>query len=208
MTQRSELSKSTIGRIWRTFELKPHQADTFKLSTDPLFIEKVYDIVELYLNPPETAIVLSVDEKSQMQALTRSQPAFPMMPDMCERRTHDYLHHDTTNLFAAFDIADGSMISSTQRRHRTIKFKKFLTKIDTEVPDHLNVHLIVNNYETHKSPTIKAWLQHHPHFHMHYTPTYASWINQMEHWFAYLTEDLLRRSDHRSVQTLEKDIHD
>jgi transposase/uncharacterized protein YerC len=200
MAERSGLSASTIGRIWRAFELKPHQADTFKLSNDPLFVEKVYDIVGLYLNPPDAAVVLSVDEKSQVQALARSQPAFPMMPGMCERRTHDYLRHGTTSLFAAFDVADGSVISSTHRRHRTIEFKKFLAKIDAEVPEHLDVHLVCDNYGTHKSPAIKTWLARHPRFHIHYTPTYASWINQVERWFAYLTEDLLRRADHRSVR--------
>ena len=140
MAERSGLSKSTIGRIWRAFELKPHLADEFKLSNDPLFVEKVYDVVGLYLNPPEAAVVLSVDEKSQVQALARSQPAFPMMPGMCERRTHDYLRHGTTSLFAALDTADGSVISSVHRRHRTIEFKKFLQKIDGEVPEHLDVH--------------------------------------------------------------------
>jgi transposase len=206
MAERSGLSESTIGRIWRAFGLQPHRTDTFKLSNDPLFVEKVYDIVGLYLNPPEAAVVLSVDEKSQVQALARSQPAFPMMPGMCERRTHDYLRHGTTSLFAAFDIADGSVISSLHRRHRTIEFKKFLQKIDSEVPEQLDVHLVCDNYGTHKSPAIRRWLEQHPRFHMHYTPTYASWINQVERWFAYLTDDLLRRSDHRSVQALERDI--
>ncbi len=206
MAKRSGLSKSTIGRIWRTFELKPHRTDTFKLSNDPLFVEKVYDIVGLYLNPPEMAVVLSVDEKSQVQALARSQPAFPMMPGMPEKRTHDDLRHGTTSLFAAFNTADGTVISSTHCRHRAIEFKKFLTKIDSEVPEHLDVHLICDNYGTHKSPAIRTWLDAHPRFHMHYTPTYSSWINQVERWFAYLTDDLLRRSDHRSVQALETDI--
>lgn len=206
MAARSGLSESTIGRIWRAFELKPHKTDTFKLSTDPLFVEKVYDVVGLYLNPPEGAVVLSVDEKSQVQALARSQPAFPMMPGMCERRTHDYLRHGTTSLFAAFNTADGTVISSLHRKHRTIEFKKFLQKIDGQVPEHLDVHLICDNYGTHKSPVIRNWLEQHPRFHMHYTPTYSSWINQVERWFAYLTDDLLRRSDHRSVQALENDI--
>jgi transposase len=188
--------------------LQPHRTDTFKLSNDPLFVEKVYDIVGLYLNPPEAAVVLSVDEKSQVQALARSQPAFPMMPGMPEQRTHDYLRHGTTSLFAAFNTADGTVISSVHRRHRAIEFKKFLTKIDSQVPEHLDVHLIADNYGTHKSPAIKKWLASHPRFHMHHTPTYSSWINQVERWFAYLTQDLLQRSDHRSVQALEKDIRD
>lgn len=208
MAERSGLSKSTIGRIWRTFELKPHRTDTFKLSTDPLFVEKVYDVVGLYLNPPEAAVVYCVDEKSQVQALARSQPAFPMMPGMCEKRTHDYLRHGTTSLFAAFNAEDGTVISSLHRRHRTIEFKKFLTKIDSQVPEHLDVHLVCDNYGTHKSPAIRRWIEQHPRFHMHYTPTYSSWINQVERWFAYLTDDLLRRSDHRSVQALEKDIRE
>jgi transposase len=206
MAERSGLSASTIGRIWRAFELKPHRTDTFKLSNDPLFVEKVYDICGPYLNPPESAVVLSVDEKSQVQALARSQPAFPMMPGMPEQRTHDYLRHGTTSLFAAFNVSDGTVISSTHRRHRAVEFKKFLSKIDSQVPKHLDVHLVCDNYGTHKSPAIQRWLAANPRFHMHYTPTYSSWINQVERWFAYLTEDLLRRSDHRSVQALEKDL--
>jgi transposase len=208
MAERSGLSDSTIGRIWKAFNLKPHRAETFKLSNDPLLVEKVYDICGLYLDPPQSAVVLSVDEKSQVQALARSQPAFPMMPGMPEKRTHDYLRHGTTSLFAAFDIADGTVIASTHRRHRAIEFKKFLQKIDSQVPEHLDVHLICDNYGTHKSPAIKRWLEQHPRFHMHYTPTYSSWINHVERWFAYLTQDLLQRSDHRSVQALEKDLRD
>jgi transposase len=206
MADRTGLSKSTIGRIWKTFELRPHRADTFKLSNDPLFIDKVFDVVGLYLNPPEGAVVLCVDEKSQVQALARSQPAFPMMPGMPERRTHDYVRHGVTSLFAAFNTADGTVISSLHRRHRTIEFKKFLTKIDNQVPEDLDVHLVCDNYGTHKSPAIKKWLTAHPRFHMHHTPTYSSWLNQVERWFAYLTDDLLRRGDHRSVQALERDI--
>jgi len=206
MAQRSGLSRSTIGRIWGAFELKPHLVETYKLSNDPLFVEKVYDIVGLYLNPPEMAVVYCVDEKSQVQALARSQPAFPMMPGMPEKRTHDYLRHGTTSLFAAFNPADGSVISSVHRRHRTIEFKKFLAKLDAEIPADLDVHLICDNYGTHKTPAVRSWLERHPRFHMHYTPTYSSWINQVERWFAYLTQDLLQRSDHRSVQALERDI--
>jgi len=206
MAKRTGLSKSTIGRIWRTFELKPHRQDGFKISNDPLFVEKVYDVVGLYLNPPEAAVVLCVDEKTQVQALARSQPAFPMMPGMPEKRTHDYVRHGTTSLFAAFNTADGTVISSLHRRHRAVEFKKFLAKIDAQVPDDLDVHLIADNYATHKSPTITRWLETHPRFHMHYTPTYSSWINQVERFFAYVTADLLQRSDHRSVQALEGDI--
>jgi transposase-like protein len=162
MAERSGLSASTIGRIWKAFELKPHRAEGFKLSNDPLFVDKVFDVVGLYLNPPEAAVVLCVDEKSQVQALARSQLAFPMMPGMPERRTHDYVRHGVTSLFAAFNTVDGSVISSLHRRHRTIEFRKFLAKIDAEVPDHLDVHLVADNYGTHKSPAIKTWLAAHP----------------------------------------------
>ena len=206
MADRSGLSKSTIGRIWKAFDLKPHREDGFKLSNDPQFVEKVYDIVGLYVNPPEAAVVYCVDEKSQVQALARSQPAFPMMPGMPEKRTLDYVRHGTTNLFAAFNIADGTVISSIHRRHRSIEFKKFLATIDAEVPDGLQVHLVCDNYSTHKSPTVLTWLAAHPRFHMHFTPTYSSWINQVERFFAFITADLLQRSDHRSVQALENDI--
>jgi transposase len=203
MAERSGLSKSSIGRIWRAFELKPHRTDGFKLSTDPLFVEKVHDVVGLYLDPPESAVVLCVDEKSQVQALARSQPALPMMPGMPEKRTHDYVRHGTTSLFAAMNVADGTVIAATHRRHRAIEFRKFLTRIDAEVPEHLDVHLICDNYSTHKHPIIVRWLAAHPRFQMHFTPTYSSWINQVERLFAYVTADLLQRSDHRSVQALE-----
>src|SRR3954469_6209598 len=206
MAERSGLSRSTIGRIWRAFELKPHREDGFKLSNDPMFVEKVHDVVGLYVHPPEAAVVLCVDEKSQVQALARSQPAFPMMPGMPEKRTHDYVRHGTTSLFAALNTADGTVISSLHRRHRAVEFRKFLTKIDAQVPEHLEVHLVCDNYGTHKSPTVIAWLERHPRFHMHFTPTYSSWINQVERFFAYVTTDLLQRSDHRSVQALEADI--
>jgi transposase/transcriptional regulator with XRE-family HTH domain/DNA-binding CsgD family transcriptional regulator len=206
MAERSGLSKSTIGRIWKAFELKPHRTEGFKLSNDPLFVEKVYDVVGLYLNPPDAAVVLCVDAKSQVQALARSQPAFPMMPGMPEKRTHDYVRHGTTSLFAAFNTADGTVISSLHRRHRSAEFKKFLTKIDTEVPDDLQIHLICDNYGTHKTPAVRAWLAKHPRFHIHFTPTYSSWINQVERFFAYITSDLLQRSDHRYFQALEADI--
>ena len=206
MVERTGLSRSTIGRIWKTFELKPHRADGFKLSNDPLFVAKVYDVVGLYLNPPESAVVLSVDEKSPVQALAHSQPAFPMMPGTPEKRTHDYVWHGTTSLFAAFNVADGTVISSLHRRQRSTEFKKFLIKIDTEVPDDLEVHLICHNYAIHKHPLINKWLEAHPRFHMHFPPTYSSWINQVERFFAFITADLLVRSDHRSAQALEKDI--
>ena len=206
MAERSGLSKSTIGRIWKGFGLKPHLVDGFKLSNDPLFVDKVYDVAGLYLNPPEAAVVLCVDEKSQVQALGRSQPAFPMMPGMPEKRTHDYVRNGTTSLFAAFNIDDGTVISSLHRRHRSIEFKKFLTKIDAQVPADLAVHLTCDNYSTHKSPAVKTWLQAHPRFQIHFTPTYSSWLNQVERFFAFVTEDLLQRSHHNTVQQLEADI--
>jgi transposase len=208
MAARSGLSRSTIGRIWRDFGLKPHQADTFKLSTDPLFVDKVVDVVGLYHNPPERAVVLCTDEKSQVQALDRSQPVLPMMPGMPERRSHDYVRHGITTLFAAFNIADGTVISELHRRHRASEFKKFLTTIDKTVPADLDVHLICDNYGTHKTPAIKAWLAKHPRFQIHFTPTGSSWINQVERWFAFLTDQLLRRGVHKSVAALEKDIRE
>jgi transposase len=208
MAARSGLSRSAIGRIWRDFGLKPHRADTFKLSTDPLFMEKVVDVVGLYHNPPERAVVLCTDEKSQVQALDRSQPVLPMMPGMPERRSHDYVRHGITTLFAAFNIADGTVISELHRRHRASEFKKFLTTIDKAVPADLDIHLICDNYGTHKTPAIKAWLAAHPRVKIHFTPTGSSWINQVERWFAFLTDQLLRRGVHTSVAALEKDIRE
>jgi transposase len=208
MAQRSGLSRSTIGRIWRDFGLKPHRADTFKLSTDPLFVDKVVDVVGLYHNPPERAVVLCVDEKSQIQALNRSQPVLPMMPGMPERRSHDYIRNGITSLFAAFNIADGTVIGELHRKHRAAEFKKFLTTIDKAVPAELDIHLICDNYGTHKTPAIKAWLAKHPRFHMHFTPTGSSWINQVERWFGFLTDQLIRRGVHKSVAALEKDIRE
>ena len=206
MARRSGLSKSTIGRIWRRFELKPHLTDGFKLSTDPMFIEKVVDVVGLYHNPPERAVVLCVDEKSQMQALDRSQPVLPMMPGMPERRTHDYSRHGVTSLFAAFNIADGAVISEIHRQHRAVEFKKFLVAIDKAVPAELDVHLVCDNLSTHKTPAVRDWLAKHPRFHIHFTPTGSSWMNQVERWFGFLTDQLIRRGVHKSVQALEKDV--
>jgi transposase/transcriptional regulator with XRE-family HTH domain len=206
MAKRSSLSKSTIARIWKKFDLKPHLQDSFKLSTDPFFVEKVVDVVGLYHNPPEKAVVLCVDEKSQIQALDRSQPVLPMMPGMPERRTHDYLRHGITSLFAAFNIADGTVISELHRRHRAIEFRKFLVRIDKAVPADLDVHLICDNYATHNTPEIRTWLARHPRFHVHFTPTGSSWMNQVERWFGLLTDKLIRRGVHTSVQALENDI--
>jgi transposase len=206
MAAHSGLSKSTIGRIWRSFGLKPHLADTFKLSTDPLFVDKVVDVVGLYHNPPERAVVLCVDEKSQIQALDRSQPVLPMMPGMPERRTHDYQRNGITSLFAAFNITDGTVIGQLHRQHRASEFKKFLVTIDKTVPQQLDVHVVCDNYGTHKTPAVKAWLARHPRFHLHFTPTGSSWINQVERWFGFLAAQLLRRGVHKSVQALEADI--
>lgn len=218
MAKRSGLSKSTIGRIWKAFGLKPHRAGTFKLSSDPLFVEKVYDIVGLYLNPPEHAVVLCVDEKSQVQALDRSQPVLPMMPGMPEKRTHDYVRHGTSNLFAAFDIATGVVIANTYKSHRAREWIKFLDEIDKQVPQltepdepgrepHvLEIHIVADNYATHKTPAVMEWYAKNPRFHIHFTPTSSSWLNQVERWFGLLTEKLLRRGVHKSVKQLEKDI--
>jgi transposase len=206
MARRSGLSQSTVGRIWHRFDLKPHLVDGFKLSTDPMFVEKVVDVVGLCHNPPEKAVVLCVDEKSQVQALDRSQPVLPMMPGMPERRTHDYARHGVTSLFAAFNIADGTVISELHRRHRHQEFLKFLKRIDKNVPAGLDVHLVCDNYGTHKTPAIQDWLARHPRFHVHFTPTGSSWINQVERWFGYLTDKKIRRGVHKSVQALEADI--
>jgi len=200
------LSRPTINRIWRAFGLQPHRAESFKLSNDPQFIEKVRDIVGLYLNPPERALVLCTDEKAQIQALDRTQPIFPMRPGMPELRTHDYRRHGTTSLFAALDLASGKVIGELHRRHRSTEFRNFLDRIDKEVPDVLDVHLVLDNYSTHKTPLIHRWLLRHPRFHLHFTPTYASWINQVERWFATLTEKQLRRGTHRSTRALEDAI--
>jgi transposase len=208
MAAESGLSKSTVGRIWRAFRLKPHQVDTFKLSNDPQFIDKIRDVVALYLDPPEKALVLSVDEKSQIQALDRSAPVLPMMPGMPERRTHDYLRNGITTLFAALDVASGQIIGSIHRRHRATEFKKFLIKIDKNVPADLDIHLICDNYGTHKPPAIVTWLEAHPRFHMHFTPTYSSWLNQVERWFGLLTDQKLRCGVHKTLRALENDIRD
>lgn len=206
MAAATGMSQSTISRIWRAFALAPHRSQTFKLSTDPLFIDKVVDVVGLYLDPPEKALVLCVDGKSQIQALDRSQPVLPMMPGVPERRSHDYVRAGTTTLLAALEVATGKVIGSLHRRHRAAEFKKFLAKLDKEVPADLRVHLILDNYATHKTPDIKKWLLVHPRFHLHFTPTSASWLNLVERWFAELTQKKLKRGVHRSVQALERDI--
>jgi transposase len=208
MAKRSGLSQSTVSRIWRAFMLKPHRSETFKISKDPLFIEKVRDIVGLYLNPPDRALVLAADEKSQIQALDRTQPLLPLRPGQVERRTHDYVRHGTTNLFAALDVKSGRVIGEVHRRHRAKEFLRFLHTIDTNVPTDLDVHLILDNYGTHKTPKVHRWLVRHPRFHLHFTPTGASWLNLVEAWFSVFTRKRLKRSAHRSTRALEQTIRD
>jgi len=202
------LSRATVSRIWRAFGLQPHRSETFKLSKDPLLVEKVRDVVGLYLNPPDRALVLCVDEKSQIQALDRTQPLLPTRPGQVERRTHDYERHGTTSLFAALDVKTGKVIGKCHRRHRAVEFRKFLDTIEANVRADLDVHLIVDNYGTHKSPIIRNWLAKRPRFHIHFTPTYASWLNQVERWFALLTERQIKRGAHHSVRALEAAIQE
>jgi transposase len=206
MAARSGLGKSTIGRIWRKSGLKPHLTDGFKISTDPLFVAKVADAVGLYHDPPDKAIVLCVDEKSQIQALDRSQPVLPVMPGMPGRRTHGCARHEITSLFAAVNIADGAVISQLHRRHRHQEFLKFLKKIDKTVPAELDVHLVCDNYGTHKTPAVQDWLARHARFHLHFTPTGSSWINQAGRWSGFLTDQMIRRGVHKSVHALQAGI--
>jgi transposase len=208
LAKKAGLSRSSIARIWRAFGLRPHRSESFKLSTDPLLIEKVRDIVGLYLNPPDRAVVLCVDEKPQIQALDRSQPILPLRPGQIERRTHDYVRHGTTSLFAALNVKSGKIIAEHHRRHRGIEFRKFLETIDHNVPQELEAHLVLDNYGTHKTPLIQRWLLRHPRFHLHFTPKGASWINQVERFFADLTNKQLRRGAHRSTLELEQAIRD
>ena len=206
MARATGLSQSAISRIWRAFALKPHQTEAFKLSPDPQFIDKVRDIVGLYLNPPEAAVVMCVDEKSQIQALDRSAPILPLMPGVPERRTHDYVRHGTTNLYAALDVASGQVIADTSPRHRAEEFRRFLNRIDAAVPAGLAVHVVLDNSSTHKTPSIQRWLVRHPRFTLHFTPTYSSWMNLVERWFAELTTKWLTRGAHRSVAELVASI--
>ncbi len=203
LARKCGMSQSAVSRIWRAFALQPHRSQTFKLSRDPLFVEKVRDRVGLYLNPPDRALVLCVDEKAQIQALDRTQPLLPMRPGQVERRTHDYERHGTTSLFAALDLATGRVIAECHRRHRGIEFRKFLDTVENAVPLSLDVHLILDNYGTHKMPLIRRWLARHPRYHLHFTPTSASWLNLVERWFATLTERQLRRGVHRRTRELE-----
>lgn len=210
MAEQVGLSQSAIVRIWHAFGLKPHQSETFKLSTDPYFVEKVRDVVGLYMSPPENAIVLSVDEKSPVQALDRTQPLLPMTPGQAERGTHDYVRNGTTSLFAALNVATGRVIGRCYKRHRSQEFLKFLKEIDAQVPREpgVQIHIIMDNYGTHKTPLVKRWFERHPEYHLHFTPTSGSWLNQVERFFAAITEKAIRRGVFRSVAALEKAIMD
>ncbi len=206
MAREVGLTQTAVHDIWQAFGLKPHLQEKWKLSSDPQFVAKVRDIVGLYLNPPERAVVLAVDEKSQIQALDRTRPILPMLPGTPERATHDYKRHGTSSLYAALDLASGQVIGRLHSRHRAIEFKKFLQTIDREVPAELDVHLVLDNSSTHKTPQVKRWLLAHPRFKLHFTPTSSSWLNLVERWFAELTTKKLKRSAHRSVPALNKDI--
>ena len=206
MAAATGMSQSAVSRIWRAFGLKPHQTETFKLSPDPQFIDKVRDIVGLYLNPPEAAVVLCVDEKSQIQALDRSVPVLPLMPGVPARQTHDYIRNGTTNLYAALDVASGQVIAEMTPRQRAEEFRRFLNLIDASVPAHLDVHVVLDNSSTHKTPAIQRWLVRHPRFSFHFTPTYRSWLNLVERWFGELTTKWIKRSAHRSVRDLVASI--
>jgi len=206
MARELGLTQTAVSRIWRAFGLQPHRQDTFKLSKDPLFVEKVHDVVGLYLNPPERAVVLCVDEKSQIQALDRTAPILPMLPGVPQRATHDYKRSGTSSLYAALDLSTGKVIGALHSRHRAIEFKKFLATIDKAVPAELDVHIVLDNSSTHKTPAIRRWLAAHPRFVLHFTPTSASWLNLVERWFGELTTKLLKRGAHRSVRQLNTDI--
>ena len=202
------VSPSSVGRVWRAFKLQPHRQSSFTLSTDDFFVEKVRDVVGLYMNKPDNAVVLCVDEKSQIQALERGQPILPMVFGQPERKTPNYLRHGTTTLFAALDIATGRVIGECHARHRAIEFRKFLNTIDRSTPKDLDVHLVMDNYSTHSAPEIQRWLKRHPRFHFHFVPTYSSWLNQVERWFALLTERAIKRAAHRSTRELRRAIVD
>ena len=208
MAKRSGISRMAVSRIWRAFGLRPHRSETFKLSTDPQLVEKVRDIVGLYLSPPEHALVLCADEKSQIQALNRMQPILPMRPGQAERRTNDYFRHGTTSLFAALDLKTGKIIGECHRRHRSVEFRKFLDCIDKEVPPELDVRLVVDNYATHKTAIIRNWLAKRPRYHVHFTPTGGSWLNQVERWFGLITQRAIKRGAHTSTAQLEMAIRD
>ena len=206
MAKEAGVTPDAVMRIWHAFGLQPHRQETWKLSKDPQFIEKVHDICGLYLNPPERAVVLCVDEKSQIQALDRTAPTLPMLPGTPERATHDYERNGTSSLYAALNVGSGELISSLHQRHRAIEFLKFLKTIDATVPAHLDVHLVLDNASSHKTPKVRRWLAQHPRFVLHFTPTSSSWINLVERWFSELTTKLLRRGAHRSVRQLNTEI--
>jgi hypothetical protein len=206
LAKRSGISRESVRRIWKAFRLQPHREGTFKLSKDPLLVDKIRDIVGLYVNPPEKAVVLCVDEKSQIQALERTQQLLPMQPGRIALRTCDYRRHGTTSLFAALDVASGKVIGQCMQRHRAREFINFLEAIDEQTPQDMDLHLVLDNYSTHKTPRVKRWLARHPRFHLHFTPTSGSWLNQVERWFAGLTDKALRRSVHRSVNELKSSI--
>ena len=208
MARHMGISHATVGRIWRAFGLAPHRSEKFTLSNDPLFVEKVRDIVGLSLNPPERAVVLCVDEKSQVQALNRSQPLLPMLPGRVEKRTHTYVRHGTTALFAALDVATGKVIGRCRRRHRAEEFLKFLREVEGNVPPDLDVHVVLDNLSTHKTPAVQRWFSRNPRFHVHFTPTYSSWLNQIERWFGMLEQRQLKRGSHRSTAELESAIYE
>ena len=208
MAAKAGVSRESVRRIWQAFRLKPHRAGTFKVSKDPLLMDKIRDVVGLYLAPPERALVLCVDEKSQIQALERTQQLLPMQPGRMALRTHDYKRHGTTSLFAALDVASGKVIGACKSRHRSREFIQFLQKIDVETPLDLDLHLVLDNYATHKTPNVRRWLTRHPRFHLHFTPTSASWLNQVERWFAGLTEKAIKRGVHRNVRELIAAIDD
>ena len=208
MAKETGISQSTVSRIWRAFGLQPHRQETFKLSTDPLFIEKLRDIVGLYMAPPERAVVLCVDEKSQIQALDRTQPMLPMRPGQAERRTHDYVRHGTTSLFAALNVAPGEVIGRCFRRHRAREFQRFLNELDKRVPDHLDVHVVMDNASTHKTPSVRKWFARRKRFHPHFTPTSSSWVNLVERFFALITQKQIKRGAHRSTRQLERAIRE
>ena len=208
LAKESGLSRSTIGRIWRAFALQPHRCETFKLSKDPLFIDKVRDIVGLYMDPPDRALVLCVDEKSQIQALNRTQPLLPMRPGQLERRTHDYARHGTTSLFAALNVATGKIIGECYRQHRHQEFLKFLNTVDAQMPKDKEIHIVIDNYGTHKTPRVQQWFLQHPNWRIHFTPTGASWLNQVERFFAEITDKRIRRGAFTSIAQLEQAMMD
>lgn len=206
LAKKLDLSQSTVSRIWRAFGLPPHRTETFQLSHDPQLVEKVRDIVGLYLSPPQNAVVLCVDEKTAVQALERSQPLLPLTPDHPERRSHDYYRYGSLDLFAALDVATGKVIAKTRERHRSVEFVQFLDAVEQEVPLRFDIHVVLDNLSTHKTPRVQRWLRRHPRVTFHFTPTHASWINQVERWFGALTERQLRRGSHRSKRELRAAI--